>query len=107
MSITKYYDQTIKVITVTEPAQFSSAAFSESCSTATAYVNPSNGLESFTGGRNELFADYKAFMSSTVAIDETKRVRWSGKDYNVVFVKNTGNMNHHKLVFLKNDARAQ
>jgi len=107
MSIDKYYDQTIKVITVTAPAQFSSAAFSESCSTATAYMNPVNGVETFTGGRNEIFADYKAFMSSTVAIDETKRVRWAGKDYNVVFVKNTGQMGHHKRVLLKNDARAQ
>jgi hypothetical protein len=107
MAITDYYDQTIKVITVTAPAAFTTNAFSESCSTATAYVNPSNGIESFTGGRNEPFADYKAFMSSTVSIDETKRVRWSGKDFNVVFVKNTGNLNHHKLVFLKNDARAQ
>lgn len=107
MSITDYYDQTIKVITVTAPAAFTTNAFAESCSTAVAYMNPSKGVESFAGGRNELFADYKAFMSSTVAIDETKRVRWSGKDYNVVFVKNTGQMNHHKLVFLKNDARAQ
>ena len=107
MSISKYYDQTIKVITVTEPADFSSAAFSESCSTAVAAVNPVNGVKTFTGGRNEIYADYKAFMSSTVAIDETKRVRWSGKDFNVVFVKNTFSMNHHKLVFLKNDARAQ
>ena len=107
MSIANHYDQTIKVITVTAPAQFATSTYSESCSTELAYMNPSNGIESFTGGRNEIFADYKAFMSSTVTINETHRVRWSGKDYNVIFVKNTGQRAHHKLVFLKNNARAQ
>lgn len=107
MSIENYYDQTIKVITVTPPAAFTTANYSCSCSTVSAAVNPTNGVESFAGGRNEVFADYKAFMDADVAIDETKRVRWNGKDLNVVFVKNTFAMDHHKLVFLKNDARKQ
>lgn len=106
MSLRDYFTETIKVVTVTAPAQFSSLAYSESCSTARAAMNPVRGVESFAGGRNEVFADYKAFMSSTVTITESNRVRWGSKELNVVFVKDTLNMGHHKLVFLKNNARA-
>jgi len=106
MSLPNYYDQTIKVITVTAPDQFSTADFTESCATEVAAVNPVNGVESFSGGQNHVFADYKVFMSATAAITETNRVRWNSKELNVVFVKNTLARGHHKLVFLKTDAAA-
>jgi hypothetical protein len=105
VSLADYYDQTIKIVTVTPPSQFSTGPFNESCSTAIAAVNPVRGVETFTGGKNEAFADYKAFMSSTVSVDESKVVTWDSKRLNVVFVKDTLDRGHHKLVFLKNDAR--
>jgi len=105
MSIERFYTETIKVVTVTEPDDFSTAVRSESCSTVSAAVNPASGRELFAGGRNEPYADYKAFMSSTVSIDEQNRVVWSGSTMNVVFVKDTLNMGHHKLVYLKKDVR--
>lgn len=107
MSLQDYYDQTIKVVTVSPPDQFSTIGAIESCSTEVAAVNPVNGVETFAGGKNEAFADYKAFMSSTVSIDESKVVTWGSERLNVVFVKNTLNRGHHKLVFLKNNARQQ
>ena len=106
MSIENYYTETVKVITITAPDQFSTADFVESCSTAKAAMNPTNGIETFTGGHNEVFADYKMFVSSTVSVAENQRVRWNSKELNVVFVKNTLNKGHHKLAFLKNDAKA-
>lgn len=108
MSLSDYYTETIKVITITPPDQFAatSSYFAESCSTAIAAVNPTGGIETFAGGRNEVFADYKAFVSSTVAITESNVVTWNSKRLNVVFVKDTLDRGHHKLVFLKNNARA-
>jgi len=104
--ISDYYTETIKIVTVTPPDVFSTSDYSESCSTASAAMNPVRGVENFAGGRNEVFADYKAFMSDTVTITETNRVRWSGKEFNVTFVKDTLNKGHHKLVFLVDNARA-
>ena len=105
VSIEDYYTETIKIITVSSTSQFSTVGYTESCSTASAAVNPVGGVESFTGGHNEMFADYKAFMSDTVSITDTQAVTWSGERFNVVFVKDTLNKGHHKLVFLKNDVR--
>jgi len=105
MSLPNYYTETVKVITVTAPDQFSTLDFSESCSTASGAVNPTGGIETFAGGHNQVFADYKLFVSSTVSITETNKVRWNSKEFNVVFVKNTLNRGHHKLVFLKDNAR--
>lgn len=105
MSLRDYYTETVKVVTVTAPDDFSTSDFSESCSTATAAVSPVNGVENFAGGHNEVFADYKMFVSDTVSVDEQNVVTWNGKRLNVVFVKDTLNMGHHKLVFLKDNSR--
>lgn len=101
MSIERFYTETVKVITVTRADDFSSADGAESCSTVSAAINPSGAVETFGAGRNEVFADYKAFMSDTVSVDEQDRISWSGSTFNVVFVKDTFNKGHHKMVLLK------
>ena len=105
MSIENYYTETVKIVTVSNPTDFSTSAKSESCSTAMAAVNPVSGTELFAAGHNDLIADYKMFCSDSVSIDETKRVLYAGSYYNVVFVKDTLNMGHHQLVYLKKDVR--
>ena len=105
MSIENYYTETVKIVTVTAPGDFSTEAGSESCSTALAAVNPNTGREQFAGGRNDVFADYKMFCSDTVTITEQNRVLYAGSYYNVVFVKDTLNKGHHKLSFLQKDVR--
>ena len=103
MSIENYYDQTIKVVTITKPAEHSTAVQTESCSTAIAAVNPFSGDKRFAAGQNWPFADYKAFMGSSVAVTENTPIDWDGTRYNVVFVKNTLAMGHHKLVYMQRD----
>jgi head-tail adaptor len=105
MGIENYYSETASVITVTKPTDFSTALGSESSVAFRCAINPVSGYESFAGGRNDVFADYKVFCSSTVALTEGKRVKWSSQYFNVVFVKDTFNMGHHKLVFLQKDVR--
>ncbi len=105
MSIKDYYTETIKIKTITDPGQFSTTVATESCSTASAAMNLVSGVENFAGGRNDVFADYKAFMSSTVSVNEQNRVVYSGDTYGVRAVKDTLNRGHHKIVFLKKDVR--
>lgn len=105
MSIANYYTETVKIVTVTNPSDFSTAAVSRSCSTASAAVNPVSGSKQFAGGHNEVYADYKMFCSDTVTITSTNQVLYASEYYNVVFVKDTLNKGHHKLVYLKKDVR--
>ena len=105
MSLSDYYTQTVKIVTVTSPDDFSTGDFSESCATEKAAINPSRGSERFAGGKNETFAGYKMFVSSTVSVAESQRVVWEGKALNVEFVKNTLAKDHHKLVMLSEDVR--
>ena len=100
MSLEDYYTETIKVVTVTRQGEHSTASQTESCSTASAAVNPVSGNEAFSAGQNYPFADYKAFVSSTVTITESNKVIWDSTRYNVLFVKNTLNRDHHKLAYL-------
>ena len=98
MSIQDYYTETVKIITVSEPSDHSTAAKSESCSTALGAINPVSGKDYFAQGQNFPHADYKLFTSATIT--ESNQVAWSGERFDVVFVKNTFNMNHHNLCFL-------
>ena len=40
MSLSDYYTQTVKIVTVTSPDDFSTGDFSESCATEKAAINP-------------------------------------------------------------------
>jgi len=102
VSIEDYYTETIKVVSITNSTnEFSTVKPAESCSTFMGAINPSNGAEYFTAGRNFPDADYKLFCSDDVSIDEQDRILWGGDTFNVVFVKDTFNMGHHKKVLLK------
>ena len=105
MSIENYYTETASVITVSKPTDFSTAVATESSAAFTCAINPVSGYETFAGGRNDVFADYKVFCSDSVSITEQQRIKWAGDYFNVVFVKDTFNMGHHKLVFLQKDVR--
>ena len=105
MSIENYYTEKVKVVTGSNPTDFSTVARTESCSTISAAINPVSGYERFAGGKNDVFADYKLFCSDTVVLTEANRVKWGTQVFNVVFVKDTLNMGHHKLSYLKRDVR--
>lgn len=103
--IEDYYTQSASVITVTKPSDFSTAAIATSATTIACSMNPVSGGERFAGGKNDVFIDYKMHCSSTVTINEQKRILWSGTYYDVVFVKNTLQMGHHLSVGLRSSVR--
>jgi len=105
MSIENYYTESASVITVANPTDFSTSPITETTVAITCAINPNTGREQFSGMRNDVFADYKMFCSDTVTLTEQNRVVWAGQSFNVVFVKDTFNMGHHKLSFLQKDVR--
>ena len=100
MSLEDYYTEsaTYKRRTTasawTEPGWGTAVAF-------TAAINPVSGNVRLASGKDTLFADYKLLCSDTVAILVHDRVVYSGSSMEVVFVKDTLNKGHHKLVYLK------
>lgn len=66
-----------------------------------ASMNPISGKEYFMQGKDKLLADYKLHCASTEDLDEHDRIKWSGKIFDVVFVKDTLAMGHHKSILLK------
>jgi len=99
--ISDYYTESAVVLSRSTSTGWGSAITYGSGSTIECAINPVAGLERFPAERRELMADYKLFCSDTVSIDETKRVTYSGDTFDVVFVKDTLNMGHHKKVLMK------
>jgi len=99
MSIEKYYTETVKIITITQPGDHSTEVRSESCSTAMGAINPVSG-EDFAGqGQNFPHADYKLFTGADITA--SNQVSWDSKRFDVIFVKDTFNMGHHNLALLQ------
>jgi len=105
MSIEDFYTETASLITVSNPTDFSTSLKTETTVSFSCAINPVSGHKQFAGGKNEVYADYKLFCSDTVAFTEAKRVKWASQYYNVVFIKDTFNLGHHKTVYLKKDVR--
>lgn len=101
MSIESYYDTTFKVVTRTFPADHSTVAMTESCSTAVGALNPTGGTVFQAGGKVFDDADYKLFCSATVAIEDKNLILVGSVRYGVEHVKDTFGMGHHKRVLLK------
>lgn len=99
--IEDYYNTTVTVVTIANVNDWATAAAAESCATEIVALNPIRGSEQRAAGEEWPFADYKMFCSSTVDVDEQDEVRQGTNKYNVVFVKNTLAMNHHKTVYLR------
>ena len=99
--ISDYYTQTVYI----KDFSTSTSAWAEgtwaAVSTNAAAVNPVGGDEAYQLDKKGLVADYKVFCGSTVSVDETNRLRWNSRDYDVVFVKNTLQMDHHLVVYVK------
>ena len=99
--IEDYYTQTVYV----KAFSTSTSAWTEgtwgTSSAVEAAVNAVRGHEAYQLDKKGLVADYKMFCDAGVTVDETRRVEWQGDDYDVVFVKDTLQMGHHKTVYLK------
>lgn len=97
--IEDFYTESVKIITITEPGDFATTVRVESCSTAPAAINPVSGRDYYAQGQNFPHADYKLFTGASIT--ESNQVLWGTKRFDVVFVKNTFDMGHHNLAYLK------
>lgn len=99
MSIDNYYNSTGKVITITTSTWASTDA--ESCSTIMCALNPMSGREIFVAEQEGLIADYKMFCRANTSISNHNKFKVGSQKYDVIFVKDTFGMGHHKNVMLK------
>lgn len=102
--IEDYYSESVSRMTrSTASAWGTETSWSTSASVQAfdAAINPISGIERIGGDRIQLMADYKMFCSDTVTLTEKDRVKWGDVTFDVVFVKDTFDMGHHKKVLLK------
>lgn len=89
----------------TGPAWGTETAWTTGSSAAKAgWLNPVSAGEMIIGEKKTVLFDYKLFCSSTESIGERQRIKSGSAIYDVVFVKNTLNMDHHLLLYLKRHA---
>ena len=100
--IEDFYTQSVVLVSpATSTSSWSEPGWSTSPTTFSAAVNPNSGAILLRNGKETPRADYKLFCGSSISIAEHDRVRWSGSSFEVVFVKNTLAMGHHKTALLK------
>ncbi len=103
--IENYYTESVGIYAQSTSTGWGSEPGRTLTATISAAMNPSNGQESWAGGKQTAFVDWKLFCSDTVSISVTDRVVYAGDTMEVVFVKDTLDLGHHKKVLLQNVAR--
>ncbi len=104
--IEDYFDQTAVLISRSTSTGWSEGGWSTGGTTFRCAINLARGDERFAADKQTVFADYKMFCAASVAISEAQRILWNSKTLDVVKVKNTFQMDHHKLVLLKDKSDA-
>ena len=101
MSLSDYYTQSIVIYSRTTSTGWGSeSGYSTAGTSAAASVNMLSERESIGLDRERAHALYRMHMSDTVSITPSCKVVWSGTTLNVVKVKDTLQMGHHKNVLL-------
>jgi hypothetical protein len=105
--ITDYYTQSAVIYARTTSTTWGTEpGWSTAPTTVAAAINPSSGRIAFAGQKDTPIADHKMFCGSTVSIAAGNKVTCGGSTFDVVFVKDTLAMGHHKTVYLKLNSRA-
>ena len=101
--IERFYTETLTYVspTTSTASWGTEPGWSTAATTFAGAINPISGAILLRNDKETPRADYKLFCSSTVGLAEHCRVRWGGSSFEVVFVKNTLDMGHHKMVPLK------
>lgn len=103
--ISRYYTESVAILAESTSTAWGNEPAWGSGTTITAAMNPVSGQERFASGRPTPYATWKMFCSDTVSITDRNRVVYSGDSFDVVFVKDTLDKGHHKLVYLVDVAR--
>ena len=98
--ISDYYTETAVIYSISTSVGWNSEPQWTAGATVSAAINPSAGNERIAAGKETVFVNYKMYCSDTVSITEANRVVYAGSTFDVVFVKDTLNMGHHKVVYL-------
>lgn len=99
MAIQDYFTQTVSLITLSTGA-WGSTGTRTTVASFPAAINP-YGTEVVRADKKTVFADYKMYCDSSRPVTEKSVVRWDGKDFDVIFVKDTLIKGKHKRVLLK------
>lgn len=99
--ISNYYTETVTYAARKVSTTWAEGGYATSSSSFSAAVNPTSGRILIGGEKDAGFADYKLFCSDTVALAVHGRVHYGSDYFDVVFVKDTLDMGHHKLAYLK------
>lgn len=99
--ISDYYTETVTFASPTTSTGWAEPGYASASSTFSAAVNPAGGRVLIGGEKEAAFADYKLFCSDTVALAVHDRVHYGSLYFDVIFVKDTLNMGHHKVAYLK------
>jgi head-tail adaptor len=103
--ISDYYTESVSIVSEATSTAWGSEPVWGTGTTIVAAMNPVSGDERFVAGYGVAFATWKMFCSDTVSISVSNRVIYSGSSYDVVFVKDTLNRGHHKMILLNDVAR--
>ena len=100
--IQDYYTESVVLVSpTTSTAWGNEPGWSTTPTTFAAMINPVSGAVLLRNDKETPQADYKLFCGSTVSIAQNDRIRWNGSSFDVAFVKNTLNRDHHLLCLLK------
>ena len=99
--IEDYFDQTAILISQSTSTGWNEGGWSTGGTTIECAINFITGDERFAADKQTVFADYKMFCRATESINEAQRILWNNKTLDILKVKNTFQMDHHKLVLLK------
>ena len=100
--IDRYYTESVVLVSPTTSTGWGSeSGWSTSPTTIEAAVNPASGSILLRNDKETPMADYKMYCGSTISVSEHDRARWNGSSFDVVFVKNTFALDHHKVCLLK------
>ena len=102
MAIEDYYNK--KVIRVTlSTGSWGTTATRTTIGSFLAAFNP-QGSESYAGNKKTVFYDASFYCSANQTLNHKDVLLIDSQNYNIVLIKNTFEMNHHKKVLLKRQA---
>jgi hypothetical protein len=102
MAIEDYYDTLVSRITMST-GSWGSTGTRTTAGTFYAAFNP-EGQEAMGADRKTVFYDARFYCDADETLEHKDLIRINSVDYNIVLIKDTFNMGHHKKVLLKRQA---
>lgn len=96
MSISKYYTESVAIVSVTPDTGWSTDETRTTHATIDCGISQIAGRERYIGDAPQILADYRVFSEVTTDVDTTRRAVWKGVDYEIVeSPKDVMQLGHH------------